>query len=199
MKKRTITLLLFIIFIIFSGCSYSDEQTEALERLDPLHLLTDNKAIFNLTKEELSEEFEKEIDLPDWAQQLPDGRIKLEHYEGCSEPILLGYSFLGSGKISSIAYFISDQFNTPSVIQDYPGVLSQIREDMITLYGDNFREDYPNTECESFDELMHLLEDNKSGHYTMSFSSEAAFSFNIGEGCLDGTMEYFDIIIVLQP
>lgn len=180
--------------------NFSDEQIEALGRLDPLHFLTDNKAIFTLKQDEVLNNLQDKIDLPDWAEQIPNGNIRLEQYPGCSEPIFLTYVFKSKGREAvAISYGISYANSTPAVIQDYPAFISQLREDMITLYGDKYTESFPHTECESFEEMIQLAKDNKAVDYTLSFRSFKKLYVMLGEGCMDGTMDFFSISICLEP
>ena len=153
MKKVLLGLLKLLTSLFLFGCGYpdqqldalghdySDEQLDALERLDPLHLLTDNKAIFTLMRNEVLNDLEDKIDLPDWAEQIPNGNIRLDKYPGCTEPVTyLGYLFKSKGREAvAIHYSISYAYNTSAVIQDYPAFLSQLREDMITFMGINIK------------------------------------------------------------
>ena len=209
MKKAAVLFIILVSLFLFGcgnpneqldalGHDYSDEQLDALERLDPLHLLTDNKAIFTLDEAEVLNNLEEKIDLPDWAEQLPDGRMQIEHYEGCTEPIFTTFMFYGSGKLGTVVYNISNYDNTPAVIQDYPRFVSQLREDMITLYGDKYSERFPHTECESFEEMIQLAKDNKAVDYTLRFRSNKQLFISLGEGCMDGTMKKFYIAILLM-
>ena len=63
-KRKISTLHFIIVFSIFAIIlvillclpKYSQEQLEALERLDPKKYLTENDYVFSLTREELLEE-----------------------------------------------------------------------------------------------------------------------------------------------
>lgn len=208
---KNILLLIIATFIcIIAGCGqesisinnhikdFSDEQIEALERLDPLHLLTDNEAVFSLTKKEILNDLDDKIDMPDGVQQVHGGYLQLEHFEGCSEPILLRFFFYGSGNLASVAYGLSNYSNSTNVIQNYPKFLTQIREDMVTLYGDNYNEAFIKTDCQSFEEMIQLVKDNKAVWYALYFSSNAQLFIMLGEGAMDGTMESFNIGIFLD-
>ena len=213
MKKGILALFVLLISLFLFGCGgysdkqldtpsrdYSDEQLDALERLDPLRFLTDNKVVFTLDKSEVLNNLEEKIDLPDWAEQIPNGNIRLEQYPGCTEPIYLTYTFKsGSREAVGIIYGISYANNTPAVIQDYPAFITQLREDMITLYGDKYTERFPHTKCESFEEMMQLVKENKAVDYTLSFRSLKKLYVMLGEGCMDGSMEFFSISICLEP
>lgn len=211
MKKAAVLFIILISLFLFGcgnsdeqldalGRDYSDEQLDALERLDPLHLLTDNKAIFTLDQSAVLNNLEEKIDLPDWAEQMPNGNIRLEQYPGCTEPIFLTYTFKSGGREAvGIIYGIIYAHNTPAVIQDYPAFITQLREDLITLYGDKYTESFPHTECESFEEMIQLIKDNKAVDYTLSLGSFKKLYVMLGEGCMDGSMEFFSISICLEP
>ncbi len=209
MYKRKISALHFIIvFSIFAIIlvillclpKYSQEQLEALERLDPKKYLTENDYVFSLTREELLEEklnngtLKKDengkanyITLSEWVNE----------YHGCTEPVTVSFSFYGSGKPASVNYWISSDFgNSYKVVDDFPSFITQVREDMICLYGTDYREIFKSS-IDSFDELLRQLESGEGGFYEIRFNPGSSLYVLMDEEDSAGHVKSFYIRISL--
>lgn len=167
MKKTAFYILLFILISVFlSACSYSynDEQLDALSRLDPLEFLTTNREVFEM--EQTKVDLDK-LSFPQPVQKVEREDFLLTQYYGCSEPVCVSLSYVTKAqknKVDGIAYSVSCvQTDLPGYlsvsadcIDDLPAFITQIRKDMITLYGKNYRENFYHykDQYSSFEELF---------------------------------------------
>ena len=171
MRKIILFLLLITLTFMITGCSqkYTEEQIDALSRIDPLHLLTENKDFFKQYTKDTLLTAKDTYDFGEQAMFLEDGRIQTEYF-GCSEPFTVSWSFLGSGEIFGFGYYFSDRIgNSYNAINNYAEWLSQTRQDFITVFGPNYSESYGETSaCKTFEDVVENLNNKKTTHYFLT-------------------------------
>ena len=198
--KRVFLIILVIAILLISGCSGStdtliaedltQEQQEALMRLDPEGCLTEHRAIFDLTREEiLGYHFDNK-------KNDSSGNAWVEQYYSCAEPITLGYVFKGDEKLSGVVYTVGTNVgNTNNAIENFSDFLYAVRNDLITVYGTEYTENMYQGDYTNFDECISQLETGESVYYRMQFLNGSYLYFAIN---MENTLiKTFDIQIAL--
>lgn len=81
-------------------------------------------------------------------------------------------------------------------MDDFPSFITQVREDMICLYGTDYREIFKSS-IDSFDELLRQLESGEGGFYEIRFNPGSSLYVLMDEEDSAGHVKSFYIRISL--
>lgn len=169
MKKCILIFLVIAVLFVFVGCTpkYTEEQLDALSRIDPLHLFTENRDFFKKYTKDTLETAKDTYDFGVPVEWLENGWLLTEFY-GCDEPFKVGWTTLGKGDIVGFGYYYSTRIgNSYDAIKNYPEWFAQTREDYITVFGPPDAEGFGQTDSQDYEDVIRKLENKETVHYNL--------------------------------